>query len=231
MSDAEVSRRVQGTLNEYLSLQNVPEAKACFNEIPANKRAQAVDAMLWKSLEAKPKHRVLLATLLVESTRPPMQTYTAEDVTAACSEQVEMLMDNRIDIPMVQEYLGYMLGVAMSHECLSLPSLLRSIQRTAADPDAGTGLAGLVSSGVCLKLLAAAFKACDDEAKAQAQTMADDAGGAGGARSIDALVSAAGGCVSGLRASDLLPDGEEAGRGAAEVFQAHGLEALLRILD
>ena len=139
--DEKAVQKIKSILTEYISILDMNEALKCISELPKELYASVVENTFYMAMEGKERVRPPLADFLVGAYTASilMSLDFQNGITLAC----EFLQDMKIDIPKIQEHVGFLLGRLMVVECFDLEWI-----STLLAPCKETGLSELVLENV-----------------------------------------------------------------------------------
>ncbi|ETV88132.1 hypothetical protein, variant [Aphanomyces astaci] len=135
------TNRIKSILQEYLALHDIAETRQCVAELPRDSHLAFVEQALTLALEGKEKDRAAAVDMLVGLYET--LTLGATEIQSGLLGTLEFLDDLRIDIPMVHEYCGLILGRMIGAGCFGLSWLQLGVRHLAE-----SGLAGLLVAEV-----------------------------------------------------------------------------------
>lgn len=118
--------RIKSIIDEYVSIKDMKEAVQCVKEMPSSAGSQFAEQSINVALEAKEPVRLAIADLVRGLYENGAISATA--IEAGFHSCLEFLDDIRIDIPLVHEYAGLILGRMVAAGCFGLSYLKRSCQ-------------------------------------------------------------------------------------------------------
>ncbi|GLE07591.1 hypothetical protein PINS_up018194 [Pythium insidiosum] len=159
---SKIEYRVKSIIQEYASIRDIDEAVACLQEIPPSHRGRFAEEAVNRALEGMEQERVDVVELLVLLYE--RGAIDAASVQVAIQSGMEFLDDLRIDIPLVHEYAGYLVGRLIAAGCFGLSWLLSH------------GMKHLIDSGMASLVFAESLHAidADSDEKTVARMLADE---------------------------------------------------------
>eukprot|EP00163_Fabomonas_tropica_P029738 TRINITY_DN648_c2_g1_i4.p1 TRINITY_DN648_c2_g1~~TRINITY_DN648_c2_g1_i4.p1 ORF type:complete len:1354 (-),score=400.81 TRINITY_DN648_c2_g1_i4:226-4287(-) len=119
LSEEQLRKKTEGTLNEYLSIHDKAEATLCVKEWNApDFHSSFVEAALTKIMEAKAKDAELVGELLVHLNDE--EVLSTADICAGFDKALEILPDVSIDAPMAEKFVCEVLAQLIDSEAVPL---------------------------------------------------------------------------------------------------------------
>lgn len=111
---ASVGRKLKSMIKEYISIEDLAEAEACVKELDVNadRGKQLVESLLDIALNGRSAERhkcIALAGALFEK-----RLLSCREIDAGMQGNCEFLGDIKIDIPMVDQWIGNFIGAFLS---------------------------------------------------------------------------------------------------------------------
>ncbi|CAK4517937.1 unnamed protein product [Aphanomyces euteiches] len=142
------TNRIKSILNEYLTLLDINETRQCVAELSRENHVAFVEQALTLALEGKEKERAAAVDMLVGLYET--LHLGATEIQSGLLGTLEFLDDLRIDIPMIHEYCGHIVGRLIAVGCFGLSWLQ-------------AGIGHLAESGLAAKLLAEVLSVLEAE--------------------------------------------------------------------
>ncbi|KAF0690258.1 Aste57867_18332 [Aphanomyces stellatus] len=140
---ADPTNRIKSILKEYVSLHDIVETRQCVAELPRETHMAFVEQALTLALEGKEAERAAAVDMLVGLYET--LHLGATELQSGLLGTLEFLDDLRIDIPMVHEYCGQILGRLIAVGCFGLSWFQASIGHLAESGLAGKLLAEVLA--------------------------------------------------------------------------------------
>lgn len=126
MDSEKCATRIKSIIDEYVSIKDIQEAVQCVKEMPSSAGSQLAEQSINMALEAKEPVRLAIADLIRGLYENGAISATA--IESGFQSCLEFLDDIRIDIPLVDQYAGLILGRMVAAGCFGLSYLKRSCQ-------------------------------------------------------------------------------------------------------
>jgi translation initiation factor 4G len=119
-----IDKKTKSLIDEYLQIHDIKEAVQCVKDLESPKTIhQFVSTALNHVLERSSKARKVTGTFLNHLVK--QNIVSADAYMKGLQETLEFAEDMQIDIPMIWQYLGELIGPMVQDGCLPLTSLRR----------------------------------------------------------------------------------------------------------